>query len=487
VFVDAVELRGSAPREHDLCIVGGGTAGIALAQEFLGTSTDVCIVESGGFELEDAVQELSRGELDATDVWEDYLVKSRLRVFGGTTMAWGGLCRHLDDLDFEAKPWLEDYPGWPIGRRELDPYYDRAAAIVEVEPFSANYPERVPFVRPEVGLDALSFNFSAPVYPGAKYRDAFTEARTITVYLHANARELVPDPGGRHVRHLRVVTAGGAEVTIRARRYVLCAGGIEVPRILLNSDSVVPAGLGNGKDLVGRFFMSHYPHEGFGKAILVVEDAAPVMSALYERTTRYLALPERVRRTHRLLAAGFLLHPKMRYVFTGKHPGSMEKVLPEFESLLRGARSVRAFPVLVVSEQAPNRESRVVLTRERDPTGMRRVKLQFRRSPADVESLRRTVELVSRELGRHELGRLQTPFVDGSAPVLVPDQHHMGTTRMHPDPGKGVVDADGRVHGIDNLFVAGPSVFPSGGFAGPVFTILALALRLADHLKRSRA
>jgi choline dehydrogenase-like flavoprotein len=165
----------------------------------------------------------------------------------------------------------------------------------------------------------------------------------------------------------------------------------------------------------------------------------------------------------------------------------MEKVLPEFESLLRGARAVRAFPVLAVSEQAPNRESRVVLARERDPTGMRRVRLQFRRSPADIESLRRTVELVSRELGRHELGRLQTPFAEDSTPFLVPDPHHLGTTRMHADPGKGVVDADGRVHGVDNLFVSGPSVFPSGGFAGPVFTILALALRLADHLKRSRA
>ena len=118
---------------------------------------------------------------------------------------------------------------------------------------------------------------------------------------------------------------------------------------------------------------------------------------------------------------------------------------------------------------------------------MRRVRLQFRRSAADRESFRKTVELVSREFGRNSLGRLQTMFTEDALPTLRPDQHHMGTTRMHRDPRQGVVDPDGRVHGIDNLYIAGPSVYPSAGFANPVLTIIALALRLADHLKAKAA
>jgi len=343
-------------------------------------------------------------------------------------------------------------------------------------------------MSPEVRLVALPFNFSPPTFMGATYRADFDMSKTTTVYLHANARELLPTPGGTHIGRLRVVTAGRAEVTVKARIYVLCAGGIEIPRILLNSDSVIPGGVGNDHDLVGRFFMSHYPIQGFGKVLFVVKDLAAVTRSLFSRTLRYLCLADEVRREQQLLAAGFLFHPEGAYGFVGRNPQSMEQVLPAFESLLRGdGLWTRAFPVLAVPEQAPNRESRVLLGAEKDFTGMRRVRLQFRRSAADRESFRKTVELVSREFGRNSLGRLQTMFTEDALPTLRPDQHHMGTTRMHRDPRQGVVDPDGRVHGIDNLYIAGPSVYPSAGFANPVLTIIALALRLADHLKAKAA
>lgn len=486
MFVDSTLFDRPLTREHDICLVGAGAAGITIARELIGSGRDVCLLESGGFDAEERTQDLYRGEVDATDVREDYLTRTRLRVFGGSMMAWGGYCRPLDAIDFEAKPWLADYPGWPFGREELIPYYDRAAPIVEVAPFFGDLPEREAFVRPGVGLVSLPFHFSPPTYLGAAYRGDLEEAANVTVYLHANARELLPE-GGR-IGGLRVVTAAGVAVAVKARLYVLCAGGIENVRILLNSDSVVAGGVGNGRDLVGRFFMSHFPLDGFGKAIFVVDDVEAVMRSLAGRTARYVSLADEIRREHRLLSAGFMFNPQLGYGFTGRNPESMERVLPAFESLLRGAGLwTRVLPVLAVPEHSPNRESRVVLTAERDFTGMRRVALRFRRSPVDLESFRKTVELVSRELGRHSLGRLQTVFTGEEVPPLRPDDHHLGATRMHRDPAQGVVDPDCRVHGVDNLYVAGPSVFPSGGFANPVMTILALALRLADHLKGRKA
>jgi choline dehydrogenase-like flavoprotein len=487
MFLDAAGIRDPAPRSHDICIVGAGAAGITIARELIGSGRDVCLLESGGFDLEERSQDLYRGEVDGPDIDPGYLSSTRLRVFGGTMMAWGGVCRPLDEFDFEPKPWLADCPGWPFRRQELVPYYDRAAPVVEVEPFFPRDGGEERFIDRQVGLVTLAFHFSPPTYFGAAYREELRSAPKVTVYLHANARELVPSPRGDRIELLRVVSAEGAAFPVKARIYVLCAGGIETPRILLASDSVVPRGIGNEHDLVGRFYMSHFPLRGFGKVLFVVENGAAVMRALYAGNTRYLSLPAEVKRRRKLLGAGFLFHPEMPYGFQGDHPRSMEAVLPVFESLLRGGLTDRAFPVLAVAEHSPSRESRVTLAEEPDFTGMRRARLQFRRNPADLESLRTTVDLVSRELGRHGLGRLQTIFTDATRPTLRPDEHHLGTTRMHRDPRQGVVDADCRVHGFGNLFVAGPSVFPSGGFANPVMTILALAIRLADHLKQVNA
>lgn len=482
MFIDCAGFRPPAAFEHDICIIGAGAAGISIARELIGSGRDVCLLESGGFELEDRSQDLYAGILDGTDIRGDYLSGTRLRVFGGSTMAWGGLCRPMDEIDFEAKPWVDDYPGWPFGRSELIPYYDRAAEVVEIKPFFASGPERLPFLRPEIGLVSLPFRTSPPVFMGATYRTALEEARNVTVYLHANALEVVPTPAGDHIGRLRVLTVDGAELAVRARVYVLCAGGIETVRILLNSDSVVPGGIGNRHDLLGRFFMSHFPLVQFGRALFVVKDVQALMRSLVSKAVHYVSVKEETRRERHLLSAGFLFHPTVP-VFEGRIPRGMEQVLPQFESLLRGELRAKTVPLLAVPEHAPNRESRITLSAERDATGTRRVRLQFRRSPIDIESLRANVEILARELGGHAVGRLQTVFTEGEAPALRPDDHHLGATRMHRDPRQGVVDATGRVHGVDNLYVAGPSVFPSGGFANPVLTIIALALRLADHLK----
>jgi choline dehydrogenase-like flavoprotein len=483
MFVDAATVAAGTTLRHDLCVVGAGAAGITIAREFLGSGRDVCLLESGGFEMEERTSDLYRGEVDGPDVDAGYLTRTRLRVFGGSMMAWGGMCRPMDEIDFEAKPWLPDYPAWPFTRSALIPHYERAARMLAVAPFfSGQAVDQDPFPVRKSGLVSVPFHFSPPIYPGSEFRGDFEKETNLRVVLHANALEFLPSATGDHIDRLRVVGGEGREFTVKARTFVLCAGGIETPRILLQSNSVLPAGIGNRHDLVGRFFMSHFPHSP-GRILMIDPTPGKLLGRLTEPVIRYLCLDEEVRRRMKLVSSGIMVHPSLSPGFTGRHPDAMDKVLPFFEGLFLGRAYYLTIPLLAVPEQVPNRESRIVLGEERDFTGMRRVKLRFRRSPIDTESFRTTLAQIGRTLGRLDIGRLQSAFSTDAAPPLVPDDHHMGATRMHDDPRHGVVNADCRVHGIDNLYVSGPSVFPSGGFANPVMTIVAMAMRLADHLK----
>jgi choline dehydrogenase-like flavoprotein len=488
VIIDTATAAVTAERTHDVCVVGAGAAGLALAREFVGRRENVCLLEAGGLDLEAGPQDRYEGSIEGPDVEADYLTRTRLSVFGGSMMAWGGLCRPLDEIDFEPKPWLDDYPGWPFRRKELVPFYNRASEMLEVPPFFGKAAvERFPFPEKGSGLVALPFQFS-PTYPGQAFRPLLEDSPNVTVYLHATALEIVTGPKGGRVERLRAVSGRGREMSVKARVYILCLGGIDTPRIMLNSDGAAARGVGNGHDLVGRYFMSHFPITGFGRILFLDTGRNKVnekFGSLLSPTLSYLAIAEETRRRDKLVSTGFQVNPDLPAVTLGRYPAAMEKVYPIFESYLRGQVFFHYVPILAVPEHTPNRDSRIVLSKERDATGMRRIRLVLRRSPIDMDSLRRSSEALGRELGRLILGRVQTAFIDGAAPPLRPDDHHLGSTRMHADPKLGVVDSNCRVHGVENLYVSGPSVFPSGGFANPVLTIMALAIRLADHLKKA--
>lgn len=482
-FVDAHEIPPGATLACDLCIVGAGAAGIALARQFHGTGRTVSVIESGGLGMEIGSQALNDGVVRGEGLPADYLTTTRLRMFGGTTMAWMGYCRPLDEIDFEAKPWSPDYPAWPFRREALIPYYDRAAALVQIPAFFRQGPEKRNLKGDGVPVVALPFAISPPTRFGTAFREEFSRSGSINVYLHATGRELFPSASRDHVARLQVFSDRGPGFHVEARHFVVCGGGIETVRLLLNSDSVIPGGLGNAHDLLGRFFMSHFPIPAFGQVLLAGRGINDLVRSLLEPQIHYLALREDLKRKRRLLNAGFQFNPGLGPAAPGRHPEAMREVYPAFEWALRGPTEFALLPGIAVQEQAPNAECRIVLSAERDRTGLRKVELRFRRSPVDLESLRTSVSLLARELGRHDLGRLQTVFSGDALPRLEPDDHHLGATRMQNDPKQGVVDADGRVHGFDNLFVASGSVFPSGGFANPTLTIIALALRLADHIK----
>jgi len=287
------------------------------------------------------------------------------------------------------------------------------------------------------------------------------------------------------VNAVRVRSLAGTSFHVAARAFVLATGGIENARLLLLSDRVQSAGLGNGHDLVGRYFMEHI----FLDAAADIRAPKGAISDFYtfghwvngRRVRGILGLHPDVRRRERLTNyCGVIVEPSANL------PTRLRNAIAD----VRGKPAPRAYQVKNVMEQAPNPDSRVTLGQDRDRLGCRRTVLRWRLSSLDKFTAHRAHAILGEELSRNGIGQLSSSMGSESDPWPVRvrgARHHMGTTRMHADPRHGVVDADCRVHGIANLYVAGSSVFPTSGAANPTLTIVALALRLAGHLRHRLA
>ncbi len=496
MHLDGRSLPPNTKLSEDVCIVGAGAAGITLARELGRRGIGVVLLESGGFELESPTQELydGSGESEILPSPSAYLKSSRLRFFGGTTNHWNGWCRPLDPIDFEERPWVE-WSGWPFGRAELDPYYLHAAEILQIPPFGtaatpSSPPSRHALFPVGAPIETTMVHDSPPTRFGQVYRSELVHSSAVQLVTHANVQSLETDGDGTRIRTARVSTLEGNRFEVGARVFVLAAGGIENPRLLLLSDSVHAAGLGNQNDLVGRFFMDH-PVFNNGWVVL---PGRPKKLDLYHGTVRqtrgFLRVSDPVQRAQRLLNSAIVFVPlHVEPDLEVPLRSQIERLASELlqpPSTSTGARPARVHTsvVRVVLEQAPNSESRVRLGEERDVLGQRRLRLDWRMSALDATNHVESLELLGRELGARGLGR--SGYVhDASRPWMLAgwSSHHIGTTRMHDDPKRGVVDGKARVHGLANLWIAGSSLFPTSGCSTPTLTIVALSLRLADRLR----
>ncbi len=509
MFTDARTLPDRSAVEADLAVVGGGPAGITLARAFAGSAVDVCLVEAGGLEADPAVQAFYEGESSGIDY---PLAATRLRQFGGSSNHWGGYCRPLDAIDFEARDWVP-YSGWPFGIAELAPYYGPASEIVDVAP--AEYEDMAYWSRvsgqqlPESATGRMSMrfvHFSPPTRFGEKYAAELERAPNVRVLLNASVVNIAAADEGRRVTGLAVRTLNGLTHNIKARHYVIATGGLENARLLLLSNDVVPVGLGNHNDLVGRFFMEHPHVPGFCEVVVadlqrlpaIYRDRIPAhghnVKAAYNPSAAFL-------REQRLLNATFMGGVAGEYR-SGETAGLGAARSAAHADMLQAARRFLADgdgPIEADDteylgvwlgfgcscEQAPNPDSRVTLSSERDGLGLPRIRLDWRLGEQDRRSLLQHVYSLACEFGALGIGRMVLNVEDdGLWPESVAGgSHHMGTTRMHDDARQGVVDRNSRVHGVDNLYVAGSSVFPTCGAANPTLTLVALTLRLADHLE----
>jgi choline dehydrogenase-like flavoprotein len=527
-FIDARSLEQDTEIEGDLCIVGAGAAGIAMAREFIGSPLRVLLLESGDLTFRHRPQFLYLGE--SVGLAGSSMARSRMRMFGGSTNCWGGQCRPLDPIDFEQRDGVP-YSGWPISRDDLIPYYRRAQEVCNLGPYDYSPSS---WVSDDYGshplhdddLETRIYQFGYPRKFDEAYRQELSSATNVTVYLNANVLEIETDAQAREVTSLRVGTFAGKGFRIASKVFVLASGGIENPRLLLASNRVAARGLGNEHDLVGRFFMDHpYFFMGFyepakpeyDRSIYVIEDYD--LAGIEQKFHAGFTLSERVRRHEGLNGASIYLlrRPSYKslpeyYSRGGKSFGHIVEVLRHDDlpnrrlgrhmwNVVTGVKDVGLtlsrqiaekfaprpkLGLRAVIEPTPNPDSRVTLCDRRDFFGMPRVRMDWRLNPEDRRGLKRLLEIMHREFQDQDLGRLTEFPWDESQEwhgTMWDGKHHMGTTRMDADPSKGVVDVDCLVHGHPNLYIAGSSVFPTAGYANPTLTIVALALRLADHLK----
>lgn len=526
MFIDARSIAKRSRIDTDICIVGSGAAGITLARELNDQPFKVCLLEAGGFDYEAETQALYQGSSVGFSYFP--LEATRLRMFGGTTMHWGGASRPLDPMDFEVRDWVP-HSGWPFGYDHLVPFYERAHPVLELGPFVySSKPLEEKGLRPAKFVSNVLRNDvlqqSPPTQFGVTYREEMRRSRNIDVYLHANVIEIETNPAGKRVSRLRVASLERNDFSVAAKIFILAAGGIENPRLLLHSDRTNPRGIGNSNGLVGRFFMEHpvalWSDAGsiapLDLSLRYYEDRVPV-SMRNQRTpdTTFWGFvtpsPETLRR-HKLLNCGIALRrppvseaPSITSardikdaVVDGKWPDELAthvgNIVRDLDDVaLHGVKKITGWESLpdhveiqYWSEPQPNPDSRIFLSKERDALGQRRSVIDWRLTDQDKQNIRTVLRLFAEELGQAGIGRLRIdPRVDAEdlQPVLTGSYHHMGTTRMHADPRRGVVDANCRMHEVANLYVAGSSVFPAAGHANPMLTIVALAIRLADHLK----
>jgi choline dehydrogenase-like flavoprotein len=516
MIIDGRAVLSDAELEADVCIVGAGPSGVALAGELLGSGIRVCVLENGGTRETWRTQFLLGG--DSVGYPYPRIAISAVSAFGGSSHRWGPYwhARPLDALDFEARKAIP-HSGWPFGREHLTPYYERAERYFGLRPFdyAATTKEtdasRRLTVRPG-RLVTGELQHGEIVY--AREFDRLAAAADVQVILRAHVAELIADGqvSGR-IGGARALIAPGRSLTIKARLTVLAAGGIGNARLLLLGNADHPGGIGNRHDLVGRFFMEHLalrsgvviPTEA---GLLERRDLFAVAEADGVSGLATVAPSEEVLREQGLLNTYFILEPRPR-VFTAdavramstlarairsqpltrQFPGRVARAAVGAPAVARALlASRRSGPdVLVVrvqSEQAPNPESRVTLSETRNRLGIRKARLDWQLLPSDGQSIRRAQEILGTELHAAGLGHLDDLFGDERPPTLIAGlYHHLGTTRMHVDPRHGVVDPSCRVHGVSDLYVTGGSVFPTSGAANPTLTIVALALRLADELK----
>jgi len=521
MIIDSSAIESDSTLDCDVCIVGAGAAGITLALQFLNSGKKVVLLESGGMSLEPATQDLYAGEISGRRT--PPLDAARLRYLGGTTNHWAGNCRPLFPQDFEQRDWIP-HSGWPISYEDVEPHYKTAAKILELEAEDFALPEgklsnSKPFEFRSNRVETHLNRFSPPTRFGLRYRKELESSEGLTTILHANLVELEVTPNGSQVTAARIANLAKKTFRVKARAFALACGGIENVRLLLASNSVVKSGLGNDQGLVGRFFMDHLSSRlgdltFWGDDLKVMDLYTGIARRLgpapaeFGHNRAYVSLAdEQTRKFETCRVSATIIrhftHPRwlspayqrMRELRSGTSKQPMEDLATVARGLDDIAQSlawkatkgdVGNYILLAQGEQSPNPDSRVELTDERDALGMPRVRLNWQLTELDTRSLRKWAEILAIEFARAGIGRVrvQAPAdwkADG--PGVGSDWHHMGTTRMSSDPSIGVVDGDCRVHGIANLYVAGSSVFPTGGHSVPTFTIVALAARLGEHLR----
>jgi len=513
--------------QYDVCIVGAGPAGIGLALSLASSNLNIILIESGG-EIQDAeTQNLASGKNLGLDYFP--LAATRLRNLGGSSAHWSGWCAPLDPYDMEHKEWIKD-SGWPIQYSELLKHYPQAQKLLGLGPYNYQFESFEDHFtgHPKLDQNKLTlgmFHFSdPPVNVWNEHKKQLLEQQNLTIVSYANATQINLNPNGDVVQSITLNSVNGNTDTVESKVFILACGGIENPRLMLASNSVLSKGVGNGNDLVGRFFMEHIEAEcgrltEFDGAVMQRlkksrNESSNTIGTIFSTTENYQKSSK--------IGNGALFFDAPRFEDQGTGwsalldlrdrvsgqpttytiAESLKLILSDFDTAV-GVATLRAMGKEVstrisskgtlefvsLSEQTPNPDSRVTLSDTLDKFGHPLANLDWQINELDRKTIRETALALSVELLRTRIGKLQISEwlrdeeFSGWPEDLHGGYHHMGTTRMSADHRTGIVDTNCKVHNVENLYVSGSSVFPTGGYANPTLTIMALTVRLGEYLQ----
>ena len=480
--------------EFDVCIIGAGAAGITLALELSDAGQRVLLCEGGGWAFSADSQDAYVGELSGEEYFE--LITARMRYFGGTTNHWAGYCHPLQPVDFAPRTDLS-VPSWPIAYSDIAPHYVRAGEIVGLPSDPWNYASLestlgLPkLLGAESGMESTAFRWPSEGKFRILYLQNLTDRENVLLAMNSNLVDLEFAPGTNKVTAATVVNYSGDVYRAVADRYVIGCGGMENAKLLLNIadghyqfDSVAPS--------IGKYFMEHLCYYNSAFLLTGTEELA-YLEPLTGRhnpeigSYQWIGSPTAEARAEHGIDTNVSITLDDTRFFA---PDDIlnDPITKGVTSLLKGSEVSGSDQIIycyVRAEQLPNPDSNITLTNDRDGQGLRRIKLNWSFDERDFPSMVRTVGLFAQTVAKQGLGRVAIRPPDRSTAFakIVGGYHHMGSTRMSESPAHGVVDANCRVHGIDNLYMAGSSVFSTGGWANPTINVVAFAVRLADHLR----
>jgi choline dehydrogenase-like flavoprotein len=483
----------------DFCIIGAGAAGITLANKLGKEGFKIALLESGDFEPGDA-QFMAEGTSSGIDYMQLY--GSRLRYFGGTTGHWAGQSASLDEFDFLTREWVPD-SGWPITFKEFIQYQPEAADLCGVPQGGFHWADiqhteklDLPFSRKI--FDDLSMRYSHPPRRfGEYFRDEVAASKNIICFLNANVTELISDNNENNIISVNIETLSNKQFNLKAKNFIIASGGIENSRLLLASNKINAKGLGNSNDMVGRFFMEH---PNFDTSLITITDeknAQYLMSPTLNRGSVKNRLDFQLNKEQQQQLK--ILNHSAFFVNTNIKRDHMEESIDYMDKVWRKAESLygrffdkpkekvtqRQFKLRIRLEQAPIANSRVTLSNETDELGKPQANINLKFGPSEGKTIDELLKAVAKHLGINSIGRMKIEFDNANDDwknQLGWQVHHCGGTRMSETPKKGVVDTNCKVHGINNLWIAGSSVFPTSGHTNPTMNLLTLSLRLSDHL-----
>jgi len=511
----------------DVCIIGSGAAGVATSLRLYNHGINILIMESGEFKPNQSTQKLYDLDNIGYPLRKNFM--SRARYHGGTTNIWSGRTMILRRIDFDERDWVSN-SGWPITYRNMMFYYKEAVNLLKLPRlnwynsdswvYKMNKHEKSFTKDCNISVNASLWG-TKTINFRKEYFSILKRSRNLHVYLNSNLIKINLDESGNHVSRLDFSSLNGNLLSVKPKICVLACGGLENARLLLNSKHQKAFGLGNENDCVGRYYSDH-PRTIMGTVVLNKEVRLPLFSGSpfsegkiqlgiqfsddYQRSNKLLnnyvslepVIPDYIIQSYdriirlgkRFLRKGYSGKrlnfsttipniPEIIYYFTPKEllPHKLYNLIYPYIKDLNENNVLR---VANYCEQAPNPQSRVILSKEKCELGLHKITLDWRVGNDEEINVLALHGLLDSYLKKNNSGKFHSNYNDLE---FTDASHHIGTTRMSNSPKNGVVDSNCKVHNIDNLFIAGSSVFPTSGHSNPTLTIVALSIRLGDYIR----